>query len=120
MRKIVLSISIPIILIATYISSCIYKLYIPGYLSSPETVHIKNITLNNDDITVELSSIDSSLVFKPYTKKITDNTMIIRLYKGYRINESELSEKYIINENITGIDTIILSDNQRKKIIWTR
>jgi hypothetical protein len=114
------SILLIVVLIVGYIGSNIYKIYIPGCLSSIKTVSVENITSEGNDIKIELSSIDSSLVFKPYVKEVEDNTMTLKIYKGFRINDSEHCEATTIEENIEGIDKIILSDNLRQEIIWER
>jgi len=103
-----------------YAGYSIYKVCIIGNLSSIESVSIENISIEHSNIVIELSSIDSALVFKHYKKEVNNDIMIIKIYKGFRIKDNEKSEKTTITENIMGIDEILLSDGKNQKIIWKR
>ena len=96
-------------------------LFLSSYASetSPDAIHIKQITLDKDTLSVKADYTDSSAHFKRYTYHIEDDMLYIEIQSSHFVGADTI-DFTLKDKKLKTIHTIYLKDKTSVKKIYAK
>lgn len=118
-KRIIITAVVCISIILLILGGIALKFYVIGHVGDVSAVIVKNIEVTDKRVSFDLYFATSADIMNWYTYRLIDNTLYIKL-RSVIAGGISFKNRVNIKGDFSLLQQVILEDNKKQRVIWTK